>query len=220
MLSRNESSITTWMQCAFLGVFLVLGWEPVERKTWLMENALVLVGAAAVWLTRHRFYWTTGAWAQVLVFLCLHQIGTHFTYPRVPYDAAIAGLTGVSVDQALGWERNQYDRFVHLCYGLLGALPFREIIIDRCQLKGAWASLVAWSFVLSTSMLYELMEWLGGDYFGGGNSSFVGAQGDFWDAQKDMAVAAGGSLLVLMCRGHAIWNGASRLSQKLVRPER
>ena len=53
-------------------------------------------------------------------------------------------------------------------------------------------------------MLYELMEWIGGASFGQGGSAFVGAQDDFWDAQKDMAAAAAGSLLVVVCRGHAI----------------
>jgi putative membrane protein len=198
----NKSSVTTWLQLAFLGVFLLLGWEPADRKTWLMENALVAIGAAAVWLAKHRFYWTNRSWALVVAFLCLHQIGTHFTYPDVPYNMAIARLTGVNIDQLLGWDRNHYDRLVHLGYGLLFALPIREIIVDRCRLQGAWASLIAWSFVLSTSMLYELMEWIGGQ----GNSSFLGAQGDPWDAQKDMALAAGGALLILVCRGHTIRN--------------
>lgn len=202
MLISNKVSVTTWLQLAFLGIFLALGWEPADRKTWLMENALVAVGAVAVWFTRHRFYWTTRSWALVVVFLCLHQIGTHYTYPDVPYDPAIVKLTGLSTDQLFGWDRNHYDRLVHLGYGVLFALPIREIIEARCRLQGAWASLIAWSFVLSTSMLYELMEWIGGQ----GNSSFLGAQGDPWDAQKDMALAAGGALLILVFRGHSIRN--------------
>lgn len=205
---ESQSTVTTCMQCAFLGVLVVLGWNPADRSTWLMENSLVAVGACAVWITRHRFYWSPRSWALVLLFLCLHQIGTHYTYPKVPYNAAFADLTGLDIDRLCGWTRNQYDRFVHLCYGLLTALPIREIVTTQCRLKGAWASSIAWSFVLSTSMLYELMEWVGGQYIGGGNSSFVGAQNDFWDAQKDMAVAAAGGLLVLVFRGHAIWNRA------------
>ena len=201
---KRVFSLTAWLQLGFVMVFLVSGWDPVDRKTWLIENVLVILGAAAAWLCKSRFYWSTRSWALVLAFLCLHQIGTHFTYPEVPYSALVMDWTGMDIDARAGWERNQYDRLVHLAYGLLTALPFREIIVAKCRLQGAWASLIAWSLVLSTSMLYELMEWIGGQYLGGGNSSFVGAQGDFWDAQKDMAVAAAGSLLVLICRGHAI----------------
>lgn len=208
---KYNSSLTTWVQIGFVMVFLTLGWEPVDRKTWLIENALVLIGAIAAWSLRDRFYWSPRSWALVVAFLCLHEIGTHYTYPEVPYNALLMNWAGMDLDAWAGWERNQYDRLVHLAYGLLTALPLREIIVAKCRLQGAWASLIAWSLVLSTAMLYELMEWIGGQYLGGGNSSFVGAQGDFWDAQKDMAVAAAGSLVVLMCRGHAI---RDRLSGK------
>lgn len=205
MPSSEKASITAWLQCAFLGFFLWLGWDPVDRTTWMIENGLVAVGALAVWCTRRRFYWTPRSWALIVLFLCLHQVGTHYTYPGVPYVTVIENLTGLNVDQLFGWQRNHYDRFVHLAYGLLVVLPIREIITRECQLKGAWASLIAWSFVLSTSMLYELMEWIGAQYVGGAHSVFVGAQGDIWDAQKDMAAAAGGALLVLVCRGHSLW---------------
>lgn len=194
-------------------VVLALGWQPADRLTWFIENVLVGVGVVAVWLMRARFYWSKRSWAMVVAFVCLHQVGTHYTYPQVPYDQAIAALTGVRVDAWFGWQRNHYDRFVHLAYGLLLALPLREIIVEKCQLKGAWASLLAWSLVLSTSMLYELMEWLGAAYAGGASSAFIGAQGDPWDAQKDMALAAAGALLVLVCRGHVIRDPAALLRQ-------
>ena len=194
---------SAWLQVAFVLVFIALGWAPVDRITWAIENTLVIIGALAVFRTRRLFYWSTRSWLLIVLFLCMHEIGTHYTYPEVPYDQAVAALTGVSLADAYGWERNHYDRFVHLCYGLLTALPFREIILAKCRLTGAWASLIAWSFVLSTSMIYELMEWIGGQYLGG-MDSVVGAQGDVWDAQKDMAWAAGGALLVLVCRGHSL----------------
>ncbi|MCD5996747.1 DUF2238 domain-containing protein [Pseudomonas sp. CDFA 602] len=214
MLTDNRASITPWLHCAFLGVFLWLGWDPADRKTWLIENSLIAVGVLAVWFTRRRFYWTPWSWAMVVLFLCLHQVGTHYTYPDVPYVAAIEHVTGLNVDRVFDLQRNHYDRFVHLAYGLLMAIPLREVITRKCHLEGAWASLIAWSFVLSTSMLYELMEWIGGQYVGGGNSSFVGAQGDFWDAQQDMAAAAGGALLVLVCRGHSLRERIRALSAR------
>lgn len=209
MIAKNGLTATGWLQGAFIILFVLLGWDPHDRKTWLMENSLVVIGAIVVVLFRSRFYWTTRSWALVLLFLATHEVATHFTYPRVPYNAVIHQLAGIELNPLFGWQRNQYDRFVHLCYGLLLALPMREIIVSKCRLEGAWASLMTWSLVLSTSALYELMEWVGGQYIGGGNSAFVGAQNDFWDAQKDMAAAAAGSLVVLACRGHSIWRRAS-----------
>lgn len=201
-MSQDLSTIR-WMQGGFLGVFILCAWAPFDRQTWLMENGLILIGAVAVWRARQRFYWSPRSWAQVLLFCCLHEVGTHFTYPRVPYDAGLAQLTGIRLNDLLQWERNQYDRFVHLAFGVLMALPCREILVRQCALQGAWASLLAWSLVLATSLLYELMEWVGGDLFGAG-SSFIGAQGDVWDAQKDMALATVGALVVLMLRGHRV----------------
>ncbi|MBC2677386.1 DUF2238 domain-containing protein [Pseudomonas baltica] len=213
-MATRRTSIGYWHWVLLLAV-IASGWQPLDRQTWLIENILVLVGAVAVWFTRDHFQWSRRAWVMVIIFLCLHQVGTHFTYPQVPYNEALYLVSGVDVNAALGWERNQYDRFVHLAYGLLLSLPLREIVSEKCQLKGAWASLIAWSLVLSTSMLYELMEWAGAAYVGGGDSAFVGAQGDFWDAQKDMAVAAAASLVVLTCRGHALRAGVSALRGRL-----
>lgn len=192
------------MQLSFAGLFVGLGWAPLDRGTWLMENALVGLGALAVWAARRRFYWSTRSWAMVLVFLCAHEVGTHFTYPQVPWARWLEHLTGVDLPTLLGWRRNPYDRLVHLCYGLCFALPLREIITAATRTRGAWASLISWSFILSTSLLYELMEWIGGSLMGARGAAFVGAQNDFWDAQKDMAWATGGSLLVLVCRGHGL----------------
>ncbi|WP_308813307.1 DUF2238 domain-containing protein [Pseudomonas capeferrum] len=202
-MAGSTKTISAWLQGAFLVVFVLLGWAPVDRHAWMIENSLVAIGALAVWCTRHLFYWSPRSWLLIVLFLCVHEVGTHYTYPEVPYEPAIAALTGTDLRGVFGWDRNHYDRFVHLCYGLLTALPFREIVLAKCRLTGAWASLIAWSFVLSTSMLYELMEWIGGQYMGGENSTVVGAQGDAWDAQKDMALAAAGALLVLVCRGHS-----------------
>jgi putative membrane protein len=202
------------MQLGVAAVSVMLGWAPYDRATWLMENTLVVLGALAAWAARRRFYWSSRAWLLVLAFVCVHEVGTHFTYPQVPYNAWVEALWGIDLNAEFGTQRNHYDRFVHLCYGVCFALPLRDILTAQTTLHGAWASLVAWSFILSTSMLYELMEWLGAGVLGNGGTAFVGAQGDIWDAQKDMAWAAVGSLLVLVCRGSAF----RRWAQHLHRP--
>jgi putative membrane protein len=66
----------------------------------------------------------------------LHEVGAHYTYARVPYDEWTIGLFGFSLDQALGFERNHFDRFVHFCYGLLFAYPIREVFIRIADVKG------------------------------------------------------------------------------------
>jgi putative membrane protein len=49
---------------------------------------------------------------------------------------------------------------------------------------------------MSHSVLYEMIEWLAAEAFGGDlGQAYLGTQGDIWDAQKDMALATAGALL-------------------------
>ena len=48
-------------------------------------------------------------------------------------------------------------------------------------------------FVLSTSAIYELIEWAGAEVLDGGlGRTFLATQNDRWDPQKDIALAAAG----------------------------
>jgi putative membrane protein len=50
-------------------------------------------------------------------------------------------------------------------------------------------------FVMSHSVIYEVIEWLAASIVAPElGDAYVGAQGDHWDAQKDMALAAAGAL--------------------------
>ncbi len=51
---------------------------------------------------------------------------------------------------------------------------------------------------MSSSMLYELIEWGAAIYLGGDlGMAYLGTQGDVWDAHKDMALASLGALLAM-----------------------
>jgi putative membrane protein len=124
----------------------------------------------------------------------MHVVGAHYTYSAVPYDRALASALGVSLDALMGWERNQYDRVVHLGYGLLLSLPFMEVLRRLGQRRLLGASVVM--VVMSTSLLYELIEWGAMLAFGADQGmAFLGAQGDPWDAHKDMLLATLGSVV-------------------------
>jgi putative membrane protein len=111
---------------------------------------------------------------------------------RVPYNEWWQALTGgPALDQLLGFQRNQFDRLVHFSYGLLLAYPVREALLRVIPARGFTGYFLAWNLILSSSAIYELIEWIGGAYMGGDTAkAFVGAQQDPWDSQKDMALAA------------------------------
>lgn len=123
----------------------------------------------------------------------------------MPYDRWCSALTGVSLVKSFGLHRNHFDRLVHLSYGLLLVCPVREVLLRLTPLRGFWLFFITMNLMLSTSAVYELVEWVGGAFLGDDTSqAFVGAQNDPWDSQKDMALAVAGafvSLLLVYLRG-------------------
>ena len=184
-----------------LMVMVVLAVTPVERETWLMENAVVALFLAALWVTRRWFRFSAFNYGLITLFLVLHEVGAHYTYSLVPYDDWARQWAGFSIDQLFGWRRNQYDRLLHLLYGVLLVLPLREFCREVVGLRGAWAGFFAFSLILATSMIYELIEWGAAVALGDGSDLFLGTQGDPWDAQKDMALALLGALIALVLAG-------------------
>ena len=138
---------------------------------------------------------SNGAVACIFAFLVLHSIGGRYTYTNVPYDDLARALFGQSLGEAFGWSRNHYDRLVHFSYGLLAVLPVREVLQRHLGIGPRTAIYIAVESVLAVSALYEIFEWLLTLTMEGSVAvAYNGQQGDFWDAQKDMALAGIGAI--------------------------
>ncbi len=182
----------------YLALWILLAIDPHDRLDWALENVLVMLAAVALFLTYKRLLLSRVSYTLIFLFMCLHAIGAHWTYSLVPYDEAFVTLTGHSFDAWMGWERNHYDRFVHLAYGLLLAYPIRELFLRVADAKGFWGYFLPVVLTMAASMFYELIEWAAAEVFGGDlGIAFVGAQGDVWDAQKDMSLATVGALIAM-----------------------
>ena len=179
--------------------FVILAIAPHDRKDWMLENALVVLFVAAMVATYRKLTLSRISYFLIFVFLSLHLIGAHYTYSLVPYDEWFRAITGISLNELVGWERNNFDRVVHFSYGLLLAYPVREVFLRVARLRGFWGYLFPLDITMSTSMLYELIEWGAAAVFGGElGQAFLGTQGDIWDAHKDMALASFGALIAMM----------------------
>jgi putative membrane protein len=198
---------------ALLTIYAVL-WaalaiSPLYRQDWLLENLLVFLLVPWLLWNHRKTPFSDAAYTCFFVLLTLHAIGAHYTYSLVPYDRWFEWVSGRSWHSVMGNTRNQYDRFMHLLYGLVIAVPARELILRRAAPKGLWRFLLPWTFMLSHALIYELIEWLAAVVFGGPlGQAYLGAQGDVWDAQKDMLMATVGATLTLAWlaarnRGHA-----------------
>jgi putative membrane protein len=178
--------------------WIALAIAPRDRQDWLLENALVVVAVAVLAVTYRRFPLSRISYTLIFLFLCLHTVGAHYTYAEVPYDRWWASLSGVTFNEWVGWERNNFDRVVHFSYGLLLAYPIRELFLRIAGVRGFWGYFLPLDLTMSTSALFELIEWLVAEVFGGDlGVAYLGTQGDVWDAHKDMALASLGALIAM-----------------------
>ncbi|HEY6940807.1 DUF2238 domain-containing protein [Dokdonella sp.] len=182
---------------AFAFVWTVLAVAPWYRQDWLLENVCVFLAVPLFVATAHRLRFSNAAYTLLFVFLCLHEIGAHYTYSQVPYDAWIRAASGHSLDAGLGFRRNHYDRLVHFLFGFL-LLPLAvELFRARAPARGVWMFLMPVLFVEALSGFFELVEWFAAVVFGGDlGQAYLGTQGDVWDAQSDMLLALVGALLM------------------------
>ena len=132
-------------------------------------------------------------------FLSLHVLGTRYIYSYVPYDQWALQAFGATVSETLQLGRNHYDRVVHFSYGLLIAPVAREVKVRLTRVSRPWSYVGAVEFILATSLLFELAEWLGAIHLAPEFAdSYLGQQGDPWDAHKDMALAGLGAMLSML----------------------
>jgi putative membrane protein len=190
----------------FVAVWLALAISPRHRKDWFLENLLTLVFVPALVATYRKFRFSDRAYVQGLVFLTLHTIGSHYTYSEVPL--------GEWLREATGGSRNHYDRIVHFAFGVLAFRPLLELTFRSPTRMGrAGKYFLVAAQIGFVSVLYEMAEWLTVlvvDKDAG--AAFLGAQGDEWDAQKDMALACGGAFLAALAEACT-----SRLTQRRAR---
>jgi putative membrane protein len=163
-----------------------------------LENAIAVAAVVLLGILHRRLLFSRLSYTLIFIFLCLHELGAHYTYSKVPYDAWFQTLFGRTFNSLVGWERNNFDRVVHFAYGLLLAYPIREIFLRVVNVRGFWGYFLPLDLTMSTSMLFELIEGAAAAVFGGGlGQTYLGTQGDEWDAHKDMALASLGALIAM-----------------------
>lgn len=195
-LARSNERLPSILLAVLIAVWLILAVEPVSRQDWLLENILVLVSVPLLVATRHRMRFSNGAYVCLFIFYVLHSIGAHYTYSLVPYDAWWQTLTGSTLNQMLGWERNHYDRLIHFLYGILLLQPSAELLERFAPARGAWRWILPIAFIMSHSVIFELIEWIAALIVAPElGEAYLGTQGDPWDAQQDMALATLGAIV-------------------------
>ena len=134
---------------------LILLWSgiaPVDRVTWWLEVAPVLIGALLVTLTYSSFRLSPLLYRLLFVHAVILMVGGHYTYVRVP--------AGFWLQDLFELSRNHYDRLGHLAQGFIPAILAREILIRLSPLKpGKWLFFLVVCVCLAFSAFYEIFEW-------------------------------------------------------------
>ena len=150
---------------------------------------LVFLAVGVLVLTYKPFPLSRVSYTCIFVFLVFHALGAHYTYAEVPYQQWFPFLAG---------GRNHFDRLVHFLYGLLMAYPIREMFLRIGNFRGFWGYFLPLDLTMSSSALYELIEWGAAVTVGSElGAAYLGTQGDVWDAHKDMTLAALGALIAM-----------------------
>jgi putative membrane protein len=161
-----------------------------------MQHAPTIVGMAGLILAERKQWMDRLGFSLVVAFLILHLIGARYLYSNVPYDDWSQLLFGIRINDIMGFERNHYDRLVHFCFGLLFVYPLWQFFQDQLRLTGWWAGVLSICVVLAASDVYEIAEWATAMTFAPDwAEAYNGQQGDVWDPQRDMALAAIGSIV-------------------------
>ncbi|MRR57451.1 MAG: DUF2238 domain-containing protein [Deltaproteobacteria bacterium] len=176
-------------------VSLVLsGIAPHDRVTWLLEVAPVLIVVPILFATSKRFPLTPLAYRLIFIHALILMLGGHYTYARVPL--------GFWVQDLLELSRNHYDRLGHFAQGFVPAVIAREVLLRTSPLRpGKWLFFMVTCVCLAVSACYEFVEWWAALLGGEAAESFLGTQGDQWDTQWDMFLAALGAVTAQLLLG-------------------
>lgn len=161
-----------------------------------LHSSLTVVGL--IWLIVHDRRWpmTVGAFALVCGFITLHCVGARWLYSNVPYEQWLQSLLGWSPGAAFGWQRNHFDRLIHLLYGLCFAPAVFNWLRQRWPLNPRQAFAIMLMLIMCSSLIYEWLEWaIALGLSPEAAESYNGQQGDIWDAHADMLLATIGATI-------------------------
>jgi putative membrane protein len=164
--------------------------KPARYPIWIVEVGPSVIAILIVLYYYNKVRLTTLSYCIIALLAILTFIGGHFTYNDVPlFDW---------IQENYDFKRNHYDRFGHFIKGLI-VIVFREILILKSALPiGKWVQFLAINMTLSLSAFYEIIEWIASIISKKKTKDFVGAQGDIWDAQWDMALTLLGTIIALV----------------------
>ena len=174
---------------AFVPFWLYWAFDPYDRSVWIVENLPVLSLYLLLLLSFRKFRFSDASYYVMAIGLCWHTVGGHYTFERAPF---------AWVTDTFGFERNHYDRVGHMLAGAW-AWPIAELMLRQRWITRIIPMMLFCLFaIMSVAAGFEIAEWWYAALKGGESAvSYLGSQGDAWDAQKDMLADTLGAVIAL-----------------------
>ncbi len=195
MVPVNKTKIPLLTFTVLFGILTCI--KPIYPKEMFLQHIGTALFVLILGVDIRRNFLTRSSFIGIILFTILHISAARYIYSYFPYNEWINSVFNIDINAYFGFDRNQFDRFVHFSFGIL-FFPFAiQIFGKRYGLSGTRAIFVAWLSIQAFSMLYELFEWSLTLIMSSETAeNYNGQQGDWWDAQKDMALAMLGSSLM------------------------
>lgn len=195
-MARTKADIAKKAAFALtLAVFAITWISPLWPLEQALHSSLTVVGL--IWLVLHDRRWPmrSGDFIAICAFIAIHCVAARWLYSNVPYDAWCRAAFGWSPQLAFGWERNHFDRLIHLLFGLCFTTAIAAHLRQRWPLINGHAFVLAVALVMVVSLVYEWLEWAIALLLSPEQAeAYNGQQGDPWDAHMDMLLATLGAI--------------------------
>lgn len=175
----------------YIILWLYYAIAPLDRFDWVLDNLLVFLLGPPFLYSARRFRFSDPSYILIILYLMLCAAGAHWSYSFVPF--------GEWMKDVFGLARNHYDRLVHFAFGLLLAYPLKEWLDRFVKVSFPWSYYFSPLLLVAFSALFECIEAIVVEMVNPElGLIFLGAQGDIWDAQKDIIVALFGGALTML----------------------
>lgn len=179
-----------------------MGGNPVDPQNMVVANILPVLFVTLLVGFYPRMQFSCVSYALIAFFLTSHTIGSHYTYEQVPF--------GIWLENNLNLPRNHFDRIAHFGFGLLMAFPLDELFGKMANLSTRMRWYLVCMTLMGLAAFWEILEsWGARILHPEMGLAYLGAQGDIWDPQKDMAATLSGVLIwILIIVSSRIYSGS------------
>ena len=178
-----------------LGIFLIaIIWsaiKPLSNENWFLEMLPVFIALPIIFYLGHRFKISNLSYSLIFIYLLMLVVQAHYGVGYVSI--------GLKLAPWFGTTRNVFDRITHFFSGLLLFYPLYEMTFQSIGKRNFLDYMIPSAVILAIGSVYEIAEWLAFMFLVPRTAYlFIGAQDDFYDTPKDMAMALMGVVIAVM----------------------